>query len=157
MRVTIRLWRCLGGWRQHLGGLQFTTEWTSSRPGHACNWISRRDLRTDNVKVGYWMMSDGGDGADGGTSMTCGSRRKTHSGLPFPFSDNFESGLDNWAVSGHDWGLTTTTARTVPTLPDGQSCGELPTEFLVCGDAGPPDRSEQHRGSGATSSGTRGP
>ena len=30
---------------------------------------------------------------------------------PYPFSDDFESGLGNWIVSGYDWNLTTSTSR----------------------------------------------
>jgi hypothetical protein len=31
--------------------------------------------------------------------------------LPFPFSDGFENGLDNWIVSGKDWGRINTESR----------------------------------------------
>jgi len=49
---------------------------------------------------------------------------ETKTGLqnPYPFSDDFESGLSNWIVSGHDWNLTTDSRSgnySVTDSPDG--------------------------------------
>ena len=62
--------------------------------------------------------------------------------LAFPFSDNFESGLGNWTVSGHDWDLTTTTARTVRhSLTDSPAGNYLPNSWCAATLAHPIDLS----------------
>ena len=122
-------------------GLQYTTEWTAST-WHAVQ-LDLRDYRTGNVVVRFALSSDGSATvADGWYVDDVRIEEKDPQRLPFPFTDNFESGSANWTVSGHDWNLTTTTARSAThSLTDSPAGNYLPNSWCAATLAHPIDLS----------------
>ena len=100
-----------------------------------------RDFRTSNVTVGF-SDYDVTEVADGWYVDDVRIEAKDPQRLPFPFTDTFENGLDNWAVSGHDWGLTTADARTARhSLTDSPAGDYLPNSWCAATLAHPLDLS----------------
>lgn len=66
--------------------------------------------KTSSVKIRLRLKTDSDITVGDGVYIDDLSVRENDmSTLSFPFSDNFEGGLDNWLVSGQDWALTTET------------------------------------------------
>ncbi len=84
---------------------------------HQSTWsLEQVDLgayKSGNVKVRFRMWSYDASVDDGWYVDDVRIEEKDTERMPYPFTDNFEGGLDNWIVSGWDWGLTTSTSRSV--------------------------------------------
>jgi hypothetical protein len=66
--------------------------------------------KSNNVKIRLRFFSyDGVPVSDGYFIDDVEIKEKDQTRLPFPLADDFEGGLDNWIVSGRDWGLADTT------------------------------------------------
>jgi hypothetical protein len=89
-----------------------------SYPWYVSTWYKEQvDLqayRGSNVVVRF-LCTSGGDAAvdDGWYVDDVAIAENDLVRTPFPLSDNFENGLGNWLVSGHDWGMSNTVGRTL--------------------------------------------
>jgi hypothetical protein len=100
------------------------TDWTQLWETHGKNissWTFQQldlaDYKTSAVKIRFRLRADAdtrlGEGWDI-DDVFVGERDATR--LPYPFSENFESGLSNWLLSSQDWG-----ANDIPS-PSGSTC-----------------------------------
>ncbi|MBI5675717.1 MAG: SBBP repeat-containing protein [Nitrospirae bacterium] len=83
-----------------------------NNPTWAGELLDLSGYKTSEVLIRFRLIADG-DGAtgDGWYIDDVTIKEKDPSTTPFPFFDNFEIGLSNWEVSGYDWDLTTSDAR----------------------------------------------
>jgi hypothetical protein len=93
--------------------------WSVLREWHGSNWTTWKlehiDLSgygsTDEVKIRFRLDADSDATVDDGWYIDDVEIRENLDRLSYPFSDDFEGGLGNWTVSGHDWDLTTGESR----------------------------------------------
>jgi len=79
---------------------------------HQSTWsleqVDLRDYKSGSVKVRFCLTSRGGGEVDDGWFIDdVRIEERDVLRLSYPFADDFEGGLGNWIVSGHDWDLTT--------------------------------------------------
>ncbi len=73
--------------------------------------IGLSSYKSSAVKVRFRLRADSDATVGGGWHIDDVEIKELDASVLPPFSDNFESGLGNWIVSGSDWGLTQSTAR----------------------------------------------
>ena len=120
--------------------MQTQTQWIIS------TWqlvqLDLRNYRTSNVSVRFALTSDNATTlVDGWYVDDVRIEEKDTQRLAFPFSDDFESGLGNWKVSGHDWDLTTTARAGTHSLTDSPAGNYLPNSYCTATLAHPIDLS----------------
>jgi bacillopeptidase F (M6 metalloprotease family) len=95
------------------GGWNWTNIWTQHDHNQSTWRQVKLDLSvymTNQVKIRFRLASDETGAADG-FSIDDVEIREFDEGLQaYPFIDDFESGTDNWIISGTNWNLTDTTS-----------------------------------------------